>query len=157
MATRREIRQQRYNYFRSLGYEAREARRLRDQGSARTDARILSDVERLQSRPQLSREESERLERLRSARRERTPTPIPEESRDVESPRETQSRRRRNFQRWSQRNVGFPTDVLRRVQSINTSAGLDIHSSYGYRVFYHRYVNGESPVEAQLRAERRDT
>lgn len=147
-----DIRRERYQYFRSLGFSSGESRSLRDNSAARGTLRIDTEVRSIRSRP-LTPESSARLAKLSNPR----PVPATTPARKRESTGETQSRRLANFRRWSQRNVGFPSDVLTRIQDINIEAGFDINSGHGYRVFYHRYVNGESPDDAEKRAERRDT
>lgn len=59
------------------------------------------------------------------------------------------------FQRWS--SAGFPNRRIGEIRRINISNGLDPNESYGFRVFYHRYVRRMEQVEAELEAERRDT
>ena len=60
------------------------------------------------------------------------------------------------FRRWS-RNQQFPNDVQEWIERHNLQSGRDINDSFGYRLFYHRYVEDLSAVEAFITAERHDT
>ncbi len=147
-----DIRRERYAYFRSLGFSSIQSRQFRDNSAARGTLEIQSELTRVRREPSTP-DRTDRIRRLSTAPRQPATTP----TRQRESSGETKSRRLQNFRRWSQRNVGFPSDLLTRIHDINTSAGFDVNSSYGFRVFYHRYVNGEGPDEAERHAEMRDT
>lgn len=148
----KERRLSRYHYLLDRGYRAVDARRLRDQSATN----IRADVSRVERRITIIRPtertvpEREQLSKIRRENRKIRQRPS---DRQFIEPRVT---RLANFSRWSgERN--FPTHIQRVVERINLDAGFDPFHSYGYRVFYHRYVNGVSEIEAISRVERRDT
>lgn len=53
-----------------------------------------------------------------------------------------------NFSRWSSRNDGFPPDITQWIRRQNRTAGLAPKASFGYRYFYHLYVENLSDVRA---------
>lgn len=48
--------------------------------------------------------------------------------------------RLQTFTYWSQKNVGFPRKQQKEIDTINDNAGYEDKNSYGYRMFYRRYV-----------------
>lgn len=68
--------------------------------------------------------------------------------------------RQTQFKAWS-KSKNFPSDVQKEIDDYNDEVGLSIrgkdgktNASYGYRRFYHRWVNGETTNRARVKAER---
>lgn len=147
--SRKPLRVSRYQTLRSLGYTAAEARRLRDNSSAKIDSSITQRQEGLQRIPakRRTRFEKVQLENIRQYRQQ------PVTSRTVIS---TSSSRLEQFREWTGKR-DFPVDILRYISSINRSKGLGPRNSYGFRVFYHEFVNGNSHSLALQVGERGDS
>lgn len=142
---RHELRQARYAYLKSLGFSPAEARRLRDRSADNIDATVARREQHLASVPQRRRtvDQRQQLRAIRTGRRvERREPAI------GRGMRESRVVRQRNFDRWSGVNK-FPSDIRRYISKINRDKQLQPLDSYGYRMFYHRYVNQFSEPEAR--------
>lgn len=53
-----------------------------------------------------------------------------------------------NFQNWSKKDVGFPSDIQGWIGRNNRRAGRHPVHSFGYRLFYHIYVDKLSDSRA---------
>lgn len=158
MASRSQRRQERYQLLRRLGYSATDARRLRDRSGDNIDTDISRTERRLARTPAEDRSEQTqaRLRTIRDYKRERRTMPA-----EARSKVESRSQRVRNFREWSV-SRDFPPGVVAEIQRINREAGFGPFNSYGFRVWYHMYVNRESEALSKRRFnserfERRDT
>ncbi len=154
---RKELRLSRYSQLRQQGFSPTEARRLRDWKGER----ITTEVTRVERR----------ISRVRVAERTEAQTTRIEAIRDFRSrgrrdpdsfiPIDSRPARVARFAAWSGTRKfprGLQIRVLgRTIAQINVDAGLDPLDGFGYRLFYHRYVNGVSEIEARQRAETRDS
>ncbi len=141
-------RKSRYSELRALGYSAKDARRLRDVGDERRIIVKEQTVARIEKISARRRTPQERQLRRNITREQRVSVPTARLSR---------SARLNRFRRWS-RDQQFPSDIQEWIERQNQTSGRDINSDWGYRLFYHRFVDGLSPVEAViLTTERRDT
>ena len=149
MAERDERRKASYNQIRSLGFTPDEARRMRDHTSYRVNQEIHEEGRRVEKVPVRRRTPVEKYKFREIRRYERWEAPFKREP----------SRRERlaNFQRWSRRNVGFPQDAQDWITRHNIQHRKDPLDSFGYRLFYHWYVNGKPEPEARDIADRNDT
>ena len=46
-----------------------------------------------------------------------------------------------NYKRWSRKRYGFPDDVLDWIHTENEARGNDENHHFGFRYYYHRYVD----------------
>jgi hypothetical protein len=152
------LRKARYDQLQALGYSSADASRLRDRSADSIDADIAARQKRISKKPAAKRTASEsfQIERIREYRRERREQPTV--SRE---PIESRESRLAQFSDWSVRR-DFPPRIIRYIAEINHAAGNDELDSYGFRVFYHQYVNGYTERKAKmhvrtLERERRDT
>jgi hypothetical protein len=151
-------RYERYQELIRLGYSAKEARRLRDRSGENIDKQIVTTTRQLARIPAEDRspQVQQRLRALRDRQR------VTREQPEIGRGRlESRARRIKNFSEWS-KNRNFPAEVLRRINEINRKAGRRRGSDYGYRVWYHMYVNRETEATSRRRFdsrryERRDT
>lgn len=145
---RQQTRKERYRRLRDLGFTAKEASRYRDRSTPAinqfvnrrraTLAKKSSRTEAQESQFQRLRGESDRTDTFRPSR--------------VETNRD----RLANFKRWS-KSKAFPAQYEDWISDINTANGKDPLDSYGYRIFYYRYVKGLGDAEAIRMVESRDT
>lgn len=151
--SRTELRQERYSYARQLGFSAKEARQMRDWSAERINQRITTEQRQLSriSRARRTEEQQRRLEQIRRARRQEQTDP-------ARQPTQIQTRQQRlnQFREWS-RTRRFPENVRQYVANVNLESGRDPNDSYGFRVFYWRYVFDMPEVQAIRRVETRDT
>ena len=147
--SRQSVRKSRYQTLRSLGYTAADARRLRDNRATKIDSSISTRQESLERIPSKRRTKFEKVQ-LQNIREYRKQTVA---SRTAIS---TRSTRLEQFRDWTSRRE-FPTDVLRYVAAINKTYGVGPRNSYGFRVFYHEFVNGNSHSLALQVGERGDS
>lgn len=152
---RGELRVSRYSQLRVQGFSPTEARRLRDWKGTRITGEV-ERVERSIARVPVAQRTEAQSERLGSIRRFRRET----RTREFQ-PIESRMDRKDNFARWTS-DRRFPLAIQRQVlgasiAEINRAAGFNPNNSYGFRLFYHRYVNGASEIEAIQQVERRDT
>lgn len=156
-SARNNRRQANYRYYIDvLGMTAKEARRLRDVAPTTGQTYVAREIGRIRREPEPQRTETERRKLERYSEVEQA-LPQARDTRTGETPARQRARRLANFRMWSNKDVGFPSRLRARITAINIDAKRDPNASYGYRVFYHTYVNDKLPVEAQLQAERRDT
>ncbi len=140
-------RKSRYSELRALGFSPKEARRLRDVGDERRIIVKEQAVARIESIPARRRTQQERQLRRNITREQRVSVP---------TERLSQSARLNRFRRWS-RDKQFPSEIQEWVERQNQTSGRDINDSFGYRLFFHRFVEDMSAVEAFITTERRDT
>lgn len=140
----------RYRYLRSLNFSPTEARRYRDYSNTKIEQQITSRQRTISHKPIKARSpaQSAQLTKIRESKKARIIEPT--------RPTETRQDRLDNFNRWSGTRR-FPSDARRIIQSINLRFGKNPYNRFGYRVFYHRYVNGVSEFEAVRLTETRDT
>jgi hypothetical protein len=144
--SRSELRRTRYKQLRALGYSVAEARKLRDNKADKIDQNIASKQRRIARKPVAKRtvEETFQYERIREYRKQRREQPTV--SRE---PIESANDRYENFSKWSSKRNGFPRRIQRYIADLNIAAGHDPLDSYGYRVFFHQYVNGTTERKAK--------
>jgi hypothetical protein len=140
-------RKTRYSELRALGYSARDARRLRDVGDTRRIIVKEQTVARISEIPARRRTPEERQLRRNIIREQRVSVP---------TVRLSTTARLNRFRRWS-RTRQFPTEIQEWIERQNLQSGRDLNDSFGYRLFYHRFVDDMSAVEAFITTERRDT
>lgn len=150
---RAERRRQNYAYYKSLGYSTAEARRLRDVSPDKGFEEIQRTERRLGRIRAIDRSESVqmRLRAIRDEIRSRRRVGV-----DTDQPA-SRVQRIEQFREWSDTRDGFPPNVQRQIERLNVDAGLSPFAAYGYRVFFHLYVNGLDLAEAREVVERRDT
>lgn len=134
MSVRSDKRRAKYNELRSLGLTPKEARTFRDRSSSRINSKLTEQRAKIESKPAKKRSpaEHQQLEKLEKRQKSggRSP-PTPEKLRND---------RRADFSRWSGKQ-GFPDSILNKIAAINKAAGLPAKHSYGFRVFFHQYVD----------------
>lgn len=155
---RQERRKERRRLLRQLGYSPAEADRLRDWSGQRIETNISTVERRLARVPVEDRSENvqQRLRAIRDHKRQRRIDPAKTRGR-----LESRSERIRNFSEWS-RIKQFPPDVQAKIIEINKRARKRpfAFNSYGYRIYYHMYINRETEPTARRRhdmKDRRDT
>lgn len=144
MSKKSDLRKSRYNYFRELGYSSKEASRLRDRDPAKS---IPEERRKITKKPASKRTQQEKtiLERT--------------ENKQIQVDLGSSASRFDQFRRWSgwrrsgskfvKGRSSFPKRYLDHIREINDEAGFDFNSSFGYRVFYHEYVEGMDYYEAE--------
>lgn len=125
MASRSELRRERYAELRKAGFSVKEAQKLRDNSTQTIQRRI----------------------------RQRRTEQIPEQFPKVIG---TRNQRLDDFRRWSKARR-FPRIADDFISRANVDSGHDILDSYGYRLFYHMYVNKLPEAEAIRALEANDT
>lgn len=148
MAHDATLRKARYDQLRALGYSSKDATKFRDRSADSIDTEIASRQKRITRKPVAKRttQETFQYERIREYRRERREQPTV--SRE---PIESANARYENFSKWSSKRNGFPRRIQRYIADLNIAAGYDPLDSYGYRVFFHQYVNGTTERKAKTR------
>lgn len=154
MANRNELRVSRYKYLTSLGYTAKQARRLRDLSTQNIVANITDRVTEARIVPFERRSQSQR-KLLTGIEVSRSDSVVLTDRSELQRISRT-SDRRELFSLYSKRR-GFPVKYLKIIHQINKSVGLSLNNSYGYRVFYHEFVEGLNRSDARAITERRDT
>ena len=142
---RNDLRKERYAKLRELGFSSKEALRLRDLSAINIQKVIVqreSNLKKVEKPTEKQRIQRERLDEERP--RLRT------------SITGTRNQRLTNFKRWSKAKR-FPKEINDFITGQNVEAGKDILNSYGYRIFYHMYVNKLPEAEAIRRLEQNDT
>lgn len=148
---RKELRKERYNAIRKLGFSPVEARRRRDQSAVHIVEFIDTERERIVSKKSNVRTESEKftLREIRKSRRR--------ERKIDEAPRlKPITERAGDFSRWSA-DGNFPFWAKEFIAQQNADKGLSPVDSYGYRRFYWRYVENMSEDEIGDLADRGDS
>lgn len=132
MPNRAALRKARYSRLRALGFSRNEATRLRDQSEDSIETETDLKREQIESVPVRKRTPQQR-ESLRRINRYQS-----DGSRRGElSPKQS---RQAEFNQWSKAKA-FPLWAQTQIDNFNTEAGYEDYSSYGYRVFFHMYVN----------------
>jgi hypothetical protein len=153
-------RYERYKELTRLGYSATEARRLRDHSGENIDKQIVTTTRQLARIP--AEDRSPQVQRrLRILRDQQTVRRTEPEK--ILGRYRSRNRRIRDFSEWS-KNRNFPPEVLKRIRDINRRARKrnPRFNDYGFRIWYHMYVNRESEAVSKRRFnsvkyERRDT
>jgi hypothetical protein len=142
---RSDLRQSRYAYLRSLGFSPTEARRLRDRSAGNIEGSVTEKETTIRAIPQRRRTQQQRtdLRAIREARTFRRAEPA-----TARGGIETRIERQRNFNRWSGMKR-FPRNIQRWISKTNRDEGLEPLDDFGYRMFYHRYVNQFRKPEAR--------
>lgn len=147
-----ELRKSRYSELRSIGYSPKEARRLRDWQGSRTQEHIIDRRATLEATPysRRTKEQQSLLKNIRAyhAKQAKEPERIVSIS--------TRKDRLNQFRKWSKER-NFPSTTQQWIIRENQARHKPPLASYGFRMFYHRYVNGVGSIEARRLIERRDT
>lgn len=149
--SRNEKRLERYRELRALGFNAKDARKLRDQSGRHIESQISAERRRISRKPVQLRTSDESFKLRRLQDRSTAETQIRSQARMT-------SRRERweNFSRWSESRK-FPVNYRRRISTINIRAGLPPDDGFGFRQFYYEYVERLSRDESSELAERNDS
>lgn len=148
---RKELRKERYNALRKLGFSTKEARRRRDQSAVHIVEYIDTERERIVTKKSNMRTESEKftLKAIRQSRRR--------ERKIDEAPRlKPITERASDFSRWTS-DGNFPAWAREYIAAQNDNIGVSPINSYGYRRFYWRYVENLSEDEIGSLADRGDS
>ena len=146
-SSRTTRRKSRYSELRALGYSPVDARRLRDVGDTRREIVKEQTVARIDAISVRRRTPEQRQLRRNIVRQQRVSVP---------TVRLSHTARLNRFRRWS-KNRQFPSEIQDWIERQNLQSGRDLNDSYGFRLFYHRFVDELSAVEAIIETERRDT
>lgn len=149
-------RRERYRYLRHLGYTPREAYKRRDWKTIRVEHSIRSKESYLRRKETLTPQQILQLNNLSKHRTQQWERQRAVQIATTVTPLKTKADRWLDFSRWSKRKQ-FPASFQQIIDEYNINNGLDIHNSFGYRVFYHRYVNKIPEIDAIIRTETRDT
>lgn len=151
MASRSELRKERYRYLRSLGFSSADARKYRDQSVEHLQEYVDTTAERITETPSRKRTQQERtiIKQVRAERRKK-PT--------VQTATRLKSRADRydEFVAWTQ-DKNFPNWAMEYVAAANRNAGFGPVNSYGFRRFYYRYVENRPESTAATLADRDDS
>ena len=146
----KEKRGERYRYLVTLGFNTVDARKLRDRSGKNIEIAIRQRRLNLQKIPTQERSESEK-KNLAGVRRAQRETRTSREGKIL-----SETDRADRFSLWSGFE-GFPSDALNIIQAINDERGEDENDSFGYRMYYHIYVERMDIDEAERFTEERDT
>ena len=138
--TRSERRKERYRHLILLGFSAKNARKFRDQSA--DHIRGFEDSERTRiTEVRASKRSDEEKKIIREIRQSRRI-----ENRVETGPRlKPKSERQDEFSQWTA-DRNFPSWADQFIAEQNEERGLDPLDSYGFRRFWHHYVDG-IPVE----------
>lgn len=149
--TRSELRRERYNYLRRIGFSPVEARRRRDTSADNIRGFVSDERKRIVAISSKKRSENDRkiIRNIRVDRRR--------ENRIETAPRlRPMSQRVTEFSKWSGEQ-NFPSWAETFIAQQNLDRGLDPFDSYGFRRFYWRYVEGLPTDEIGDLADRGDS
>lgn len=156
--SRAQVRKDRYALADRLGFTVKEKRRMRDLSDEKFNRLVINAERRLRRVEPIDRSPrvQQRLRALQDYRRERKETPE-----KVLVVTETKATRINNYSKWS-REKDFPPDIVLRIIKINKASGRDPLDAYGFRIWYHIYVTGETLAVSRRkynseRFNRRDT
>lgn len=149
---RADQRRQSYQQFRSLGYTPKQSYQLRDRSLKRQNASIGATKGALQRKSAPTQADTTRLELLR--RHTLTQRPA-SQARGLAVP-DSRPQRYRQFGIWSGKKQ-FPAQYARSIQRYNQDQGFDPNDSFGFRVFYHKFVDRWPEADAYRYAETHDT
>ena len=152
MASKTELRKSRYAELRSIGYAPIEARRLRDWQGSRIQEHINDRRASIETIPYHRRttDQQSSVKAIRAYHAKQTKAP------DRAIGLTTRRDRLNQFKQWSKKR-DFPPDKLQWIIRENQARHKPPLASYGFRLFYHRYVDGIGSIEARRLVERRDT
>lgn len=145
------LRKARYRQLRELGFSRKEATKLRDRKGERIERSIRGKETYLRRVPDTLRTEKQQsdYQRIGEYRKQKQS--------DQRLIRESREERLANFANWSSKHIGFPDSILAEIVQYNEDAGELEFAAYGFRKFYHKYVNGKTDKQAEALVERRDT
>lgn len=159
------IRYAKYHRLLEMGYTPSQARQRRDWSNKRLQksiAGIIGNLTKKETKQAITPEESDRLLKLRSTTKKYVPPTEgptePPRKRKVEVLPSIKSRADRvaDWSRWSSNKLGFPDNIQALIDEINKQHGYPAFASFGYRAYYHFYVNQIEESEA-LRLAEQDT
>lgn len=149
--TRSDLRKERYNHLRGLGFSPADARKFRDQSSAHIVEYVDEETERITVKKSNVRtvREKDILQNVRRQRRTAKTAP-------VISPRlKPISERADDFSGWTR--DGFPVEATRFIEEENRRTGRSPVDGYGFRRFYWAYVENIPVDEIGDLADRGDS
>lgn len=148
---RKQLRKERYRHFLLLGFSTIEARRFRDHGSPSIERNVESERERIAKirAPKRTELEQKKIRGIRAFNRRQPAV-------EFSGRNKTRSDRWEEFSSWT-KNRNFPVWAMAYIQQKNADKDLDPLDSFGFRRFYHRYVQNRSEAQAAKFADRDDS
>lgn len=143
MPDRAKLRKARYSRLRALGFSRNEATRLRDKSEDSIETETDIKREQIEATPVRKRTPQQRESLKRIEQYQSEPS-----RRGELSPKRG---RIQDFKEWSKAKA-FPLWAQTQIDNFNDEANQPPESSYGYRVFYHMYVNrnGRSKADQKI-------
>ena len=144
---RAKLRATRYKHLRALGFSVADAAKYRDQSATHIVEFTEEETQRITEKKSnvRSKSEAEILRRARYARRSGAPPTMSPRLKPIQE-------RVKDFSNWTR--DGFPDEALDYIKQVNKDQGLSPVDSYGYRRFWHMYVDNQPASELHELADR---